>query len=137
MHGSLPAPIVPPAPPVAPREWHWALDGHPPGPNQLRGHWRTQARLTKPWLEATMLLVRADRPAVPLRMARLTLTLVYDSHRMYDYDNAVASIKYIQDGLVRGGLLAGDDRHHVTLEVRQVIGHAKQVLIDVVEVIGG
>ena len=128
---------VPSTPLVAPRSWHWALDGHPPGPNQLRGHWAVRSRLTKPWKDHMALLCRTERPRWPLARARVTVTLCYPRRPWMDPDNCIASLKGTIDGLVTGGLLAGDSDKHLLLDVRQVLGHRKQVLIDVVEVTGG
>ena len=127
---------VPPAPPVAPREWHWALDGHPPTNNQiLRMDWRKRHRTLKPWKEQAILLVRAERPRQPLPHASVTLTLAYERKPFRDLDGAYACMKFLVDALVQGGLIEDDSPEYIALEVRQIIGHRKQVLIDVVEVL--
>ena len=131
-------PIVPSTHLVAPRSWHWALDGHPPTNNQiLRMDWRKRHRTLKPWKEQTILLVRSERPRQPLAHASVVLTLAYLRKPFRDLDGAYACLKFLVDSLVQGGIIEDDSPEYIALEVRQVLGHRKQVLIDVVEVIGG
>lgn len=46
---------------------------------------------------------------VPLRVARLDLTLVYAMERVRDRDNCISMFKPGLDAIVRAGLIAGDD----------------------------
>ena len=136
MYSAHSAPLVPPAPPVAPRTWHWALDGHPPTNNQiLRMDWRKRHRTLKPWKEQAIMLVRFERPRQPLAHASVVLTLAYTRKPFRDLDGAYACLKFLVDALVQGGVIEDDSPEYIALEVRQVLGHAKQVLIDVVEVL--
>lgn len=73
-----------------------------------KGHWRAKHAETKRWHERVRAIVLGDYwlPDKPLSQARV----VFERHssREPDYTNLVASMKPIEDGLVRCGVLEDD-----------------------------
>ena len=119
MYSAHLAPIVPSTPLVAPRSWHWALDGHPPTNNQiLRMDWRKRHRTLKPWKEQTILLVRSERPRQPLAHASVVLTLAYLRKPFRDLDG-VASTKPAGRALQVADATAGEQERGRSYHARR------------------
>jgi len=96
------------------------MPGRPPNLGNFRGHWSARARLVRDrrtmmgWY-ATVARGTAPRAEAPRRAE----AVVHLAGRLRDPDGLVAGIKAELDGLVDGGLLAGDDPASLTLTVRQ------------------
>lgn len=56
---------------------------------------------------------RLGEEFIPIQVARLDLTLVYAVERVRDRDNIISMFKPGLDGIVRAGLIAGDDSKHL------------------------
>lgn len=75
-------------------------------------HWSSRRKIRKRWRDVVAWKCRElGRPRRPLPRARVTLTRY--SPRACDFDNLVASFKPVLDGLVDGGVLAGDAPEHL------------------------
>lgn len=115
----------------APALLRLTLPGHPPSPNRLRGHWSTRWKQTHSWRDDVTYLARAQRPDAPYPVAKVTITFEHRQHHFRDEDNLVASCKPILDGLRLGGVIVDDSPDHITLDVRQVLGAERQIVIEV------
>lgn len=76
----------------------------------LRAHRFARDRDNKAWDSLIWAETRSNKPAAPIKRARLSL--VRHSHRMLDFDGVVGSMKPVVDALVTAGILA-DDRWSV------------------------
>jgi len=94
-----------------------------------RAHWRTRAKIQREMKNATYAAMMAAGPHAGLRNGPLPLTISYiiglaPRRRVMDDLNAIASMKYIEDGIA--AYLGIDDRNFKfgTLEqVRDTQGH--------------
>jgi Holliday junction resolvase RusA-like endonuclease len=50
-----------------------------------------------------------DKPEVPIQRASLKFTLIVTTQRGRDYDNMMASLKGVIDGLTKSGIIADDN----------------------------
>lgn len=118
-----------------PQTWRFVLDGHPPGPNQYPRNHFAKSALIKPWKNRMLALALHERPVVPVPYARVLYTFEYvDNRWWYDRDNAWASLKYVQDALVKGGVLLNDTTKHLDSAVNLKLGPYRRLLIEVTEV---
>lgn len=79
----------------------------PKMPNSLiRKHWAVITKEKNKWHTYVKLSLGINRPKVPLKKAKLTLTRY--SMRAPDYDGLVGSFKYVVDGLVKAGVIVDD-----------------------------
>lgn len=84
------------------------LQGLPKTPNQLKTmHWAARAKHSKQWRSAARWMAFKSQPKQPLRQVRLTF--IRGSSRQCDYDNGIASVKPLIDGLVDAGIIADDN----------------------------
>lgn len=73
---------------------------------------------------------------IPIRVARLDLTLVYAVERVRDRDNIISMFKPGLDAVVRAGLIAGDDSerlHWGTVNIEVDKGRAPLTIIELRE----
>ena len=92
----------------------------PHSPNS-RMHWAEKARWTKAWKEQvgwrcieTNAHANRSHTEIPARV-----TVVLYTCRPQDYDNSVASVKAIVDGL-KGVVIADDSPEHIQLSVQTI-----------------
>jgi hypothetical protein len=58
-------------------------------------------------------------------------TLVHSRPPLRDFDNAVASLKEVIDALITGGLIVSDAPGHLKLDVVQVVGRERGVVLEI------
>jgi len=85
------------------------LEGAPPLLLNARLHWRSKNRQRSDWQERVMEAVKPMTPPAPFERAFVRYTR-YCGFQEPDYDNLVSSWKWIQDALVRAGILTDDRR---------------------------
>lgn len=117
-----------------PRRWTFTVYGLPDSPNTRHAHWAAKYARYVPFRDSLAWQARAVRLATPLQRVHVVVTLVRTSGPPRDPDNAIASVKWI-DGLVVGGLAAGDRAEQMSLEVRQERGNVRQCRVEVTEVL--
>jgi hypothetical protein len=93
--------------------------------------WQARRRLVRPLVDAVVLQARALRLPQPLECAHVVATLVHQRGPLRDYDNATASIKELVDAPITGGLIVDDGPEHMQLEVVQVLGPQRGVILEV------
>ena len=116
--------------PVSGPPWTITVDDLPPSPNR-RLHWACRRRLVKPLADAVAWQARAIGLPQPLEHAHVVAKLVHTRLPLRDFDNAVASLKEVLDGLVVGGVLVDDGAEHLTLGVVQVLGPHRCLSLEV------
>jgi Holliday junction resolvase RusA-like endonuclease len=89
----------------------FTLKGLPKTTNGSHEHWRVKHGRVKAWKMRVVEAAWPNRPAQPLKSARITY-IRYSSVEC-DYDNLVISFKAIQDGLKQAGIITDDRRHNV------------------------
>jgi Holliday junction resolvase RusA-like endonuclease len=104
--------------------------GLPPSPNR-RMNWQAGRRIVKPMADTVAWQARAIGLPRPLERAHVVATLTYQRGPVRDWDNCVSSLKEVADALVTGGLLVSDAPAHLQLEVVQVVGRERGVLLEV------
>lgn len=88
----------------------------PPSPNRLRGkHWGVKKQLGDYWSS----LVRAEILPQKCPVRKRKAVVVLHHSRLYDKDNAYASVKPVVDALTRWGLIVDDSKEWLDLEVQQ------------------
>jgi Holliday junction resolvase RusA-like endonuclease len=80
---------------------------------QSRGHWAVGWREAKKWKFAVRMFARPNRPEIPLKRARITLTRFSCSKSGPDVDNLAGSWKHVQDGLKDAGIIEDDSPAHI------------------------
>ena len=93
--------------------------------------WQKRRRLVQPIADAVAWQARAFGLPQPLERAQVVATLVHRRPPLRDCDNAVSSLKEVLDALVSGGLLVSDAPAHLQLEVVQVVGPERGMLLEV------
>lgn len=98
------------------------IDQLPPpecSPN-WRGHWTERHRAAKVYSTAVFyqaIDLRNHLMALDqykrIELAKINLTFIFKEYRIRDRDNLVAQFKPGLDGLVRAGIIAGDDAEHL------------------------
>jgi len=73
----------------------------------FRNHWARRGEKHR-WYEEVRIAVRGRCPARPLTLAQVEITR-HSGSRRPDYDNLVQGGKFLLDGLVRSGVLSGDN----------------------------
>lgn len=90
----------------------------PPSPNRVLGkHWSMKAGVRDMWslLVRSQYVPSSDFVAHGKRKVKITLCHA----RLYDKDNAYASVKPVVDALAHWGLICGDSQHWLELAVEQ------------------
>ncbi len=107
------------------------LVGHPPTTNELKNLNRYRRNSDRQvWKDAAYLLAHSTG-GKPFDPARVTATFCYRLRRKRDFDNMVASLKPVLDGM-RGVLLVDDDTEHLSeLVLRYEVGERDGILIRV------
>ena len=93
------------------------VPGRPPGANALhrQGYWRVR-KDREEWHGIALLAARAARgPGFGPPFARASLAVEWRcrTQRRRDYDNLVAGLKPLIDGLVSAGIIEDDDSDHL------------------------
>jgi hypothetical protein len=104
--------------------------GLPPSPNR-RMTWQKRRRLVQPLADAVAWQARTFGLPRPLEQAHMVATLVHLRPPLRDFDNAVASLKEVLDALISGGLIASDAPAHLQLDVVQVLGPERGVVLEI------
>lgn len=88
--------------------FEFTLEGLPPMANAgaRHKHWRVVQRETTQWKDRVGYAVLRNKPIMPLRRAKLTLTRFSSSQP--DFDGLVSGFKSIIDGLRTHGILVDD-----------------------------
>lgn len=99
------------------------IDGPLPGQNEIiaaaktgRGRFNGYARLKAQWSNDVFLLAKANRLKPWDKMANGPAEIEFqwrERGRRRDFDNIAAGAKFVLDGLVKAGVLAGDGWSHV------------------------
>lgn len=89
------------------------IQGIPPTQNEFRRmHHFTIAKRKKEWEEIVM--VEVKRQSIQkVNQVTMEYNLHFANNRRRDADNYATSCKFIQDGLVKAGILPDDDFDHV------------------------
>jgi crossover junction endodeoxyribonuclease RusA len=96
------------------------IPGIPPSLNQWRNmHHFTEAKQKKAWEDIVILEVMRQRqkPSKPIKRSVTTYTYYFPDKRRRDASNF--SPKWLEDGLVKAGVLEDDSFEHVDLKVRK------------------
>jgi hypothetical protein len=114
------------------------VPGAPPLLLNARLHWRSLQEKKSKWYEWTAMAVAAQVPPEPFERACVRYSR-YCGFREPDYDNLVSGFKWIQDGLVRAGVLRGDEVRHLEThyEWHPASPKEKRVHIQIVPVLSG
>lgn len=92
------------------------LPDRPPTPNDHtknpRAKWAIIAKW-RAWAKRIVVDAIPEEQRVPLMYAAITVKVVVPDLRARDWENAVASLKPITDGIVEAGLLVDDSSRHV------------------------
>jgi hypothetical protein len=110
--------------------WRFEVLGHPPSANE-RLHAIERWRRCRPFKEFVGWQALAVRPPRPLERAHVRATLVYARRPFKDCDNGTSALKPCLDGLILGGLIADDSPDRLSLEVRQVLGERRSVVLEI------
>jgi hypothetical protein len=84
------------------------IAGIPPNLNEWRKmHYRQEAKEKKEWEYVVVAEVMAQRqkPSKPIKKARVTYTFFFAQNRRHDPTNYQGCVKYLEDGLVKAGVL--------------------------------
>ena len=74
--------------------------------NGPHGHWSVRSRERKKWRHLVVLAIGQKKPSSPFE--RVFCTFIRATCREPDFDNLVASMKPIRDGLVDAGIVVND-----------------------------
>jgi crossover junction endodeoxyribonuclease RusA len=115
------------------------IPGIPPSLNQWRNmHHYTEAKQKKEWEDIVILEVQRQRkkPPKPIKRSTTTYTYYFPDRRRRDASNF--SPKWLEDGLVKAGVLEDDSFENVDLKVRKggVDKHNPRVEITIEEMVG-
>jgi hypothetical protein len=110
--------------------WTISVPGLPPSPNR-RMNWQARRRITRPLVDAVVVQARALGLPQPLERARVVATLVHRRPPLRDFDNAVASLKEVVDALVCAGVVVSDAPAHLKLDVVQLLGRERGVVLEI------
>lgn len=92
------------------------LEGLPKTPNELvRLHWAQKAKEAKKWRTMSAYVARKFKPKTPFESVELTF--IRGSSRQCDFDNGIAALKPIIDGLKDAGIIL-DDNPNVVKAIR-------------------
>jgi Holliday junction resolvase RusA-like endonuclease len=120
-----------------PRSFTLVLDHLPDqdlSPN-ARVHWTAKRNAVKRLREETAWECRKrEWPVNPLNKAVISYTFEVRAKRKYDLDNMLARCKALQDGLVDGGVITGDDYCHLSIgKVEIVNGKENKTTVTITE----
>jgi crossover junction endodeoxyribonuclease RusA len=94
------------------------IKGIPPNLNKWRNmHHFTEAKQKKEWEEVVLLetLAQKIKPSKPIKKAITTYTYYFATKHRHDPSNY--SPKWLEDGLVKAGVLEDDSFDHVELKI--------------------
>lgn len=102
-----------------------------------RMHWANRARIAREWRWIAEVCARnhaiVHKLPIPFGRSLVTVTFCVGQHRRRDADNAVATTKHIQDGLVDAKWFTDDTADRVLTTAEFVVDpeHAGRVIVTV------
>lgn len=107
----------------------WALELPFTAPMSLNDRmiWPVKAKITKEWVDATLVLTKHAK--IP-KLGKISVLLVYEprDRRVRDPLNLVQSLKAVEDGIVRAGVVPDDNPLYVESRMPVILekgpGHA-------------
>lgn len=98
------------------------IQGIPPNLNKWRSmHHHQEAKEKKEWENVVRLEVLAQKikPVTPIKKAKLTYTFFFKTDAGHDPTNCQGCVKWLEDGLVKAGVLEDDTFEHVKNDVEK------------------
>ncbi len=116
---------------------HVTIPGSLPGMNEIvdaaRAHWGKSAQMKKTYTAAVALCIPNGDKLGKAKLASPVAIYVdwYEPNDKRDIDNITAGAKFILDGLVGRGVIANDDRKHVSSITHRVHTDKKNPRVEV------
>lgn len=109
------------------------IPGCPPLLLNSRLHWRTLNRTRSDWEALCWAFMKPYKPKKPIQFAHVRYTR-FCGYIEPDQTNLASGVKWIEDTLVKVGILAGDSKKFVRNEYLWVACHPrhKRVLIEII-----
>jgi len=119
--------------------WSCTIPDLPPSNNvYLRLHWAKQQRVKQDWERWIWALVNQSKNRCPRPLGRVEIRAVcfFPLHRRRDRDNFTATLaKFVQDGLVKAGIIPDDDASRCVFHPVQIMsGDEAETVLTIEEV---